>query len=89
MKKVSPDATIKEVLETAIDELVEKGIFWNEAGSQFEKLFILKALKKNQGILSHTARTMGVHRNTLTKKIREYAIDLKKYRQDKGGKNEK
>ena len=69
---------IKQVLEEIIDEMVGKGIFWTEAVAQFEKLFILRALKKSNGNLSHAAETMGVHRNTLSKKIREHRIDKKK-----------
>ncbi len=33
---------IKQVLEEIIDEMVAKGIYWTEAVSQFEKLFILR-----------------------------------------------
>ncbi len=36
---------IKDVLENVIDEMVSKGIFWHEAGSQFEKLFIIRVLR--------------------------------------------
>lgn len=66
---------IKDVLEAVIDEIVTKGILWPEAVAQFEKLFILRVLSQNNGNLSHAATTMGVHRNTLSKKIREHKID--------------
>ncbi len=69
---------IKQVLEEIIDEMVAKGIYWTEAVSQFEKLFILRALEENNGNLSRAAETMGVHRNTLSKKIREHGINKKK-----------
>jgi len=69
---------IKQVLEEVIDEMVGKGIFWTEAVSQFEKLFILRALEKSNGNLSRAAQTMGVHRNTLSKKLREHKIDKKR-----------
>jgi DNA-binding NtrC family response regulator len=69
---------IKQVLEEIIDEMVAKGIYWTEAVSQFEKLFILRALEKSDGNLSRAAETMGVHRNTLSKKLREHRIDKKK-----------
>ena len=66
---------IKQVLEEIIDEMVAKGIYWTEAVSQFEKLFILRALEKSNGNLSRAAETMGVHRNTLSKKLREHGIN--------------
>ncbi len=69
---------IKQVLEEIIDEMVAKGIYWTEAVSQFEKLFILRALEKSDGNLSRAAETMGVHRNTLSKKLREHRIEKKK-----------
>ena len=62
---------IKQVLEKLIDEMVAKGIYWSEAVSQFEKLFILRVLKETNGSLGRAAETMGVHRNTLSKKIQE------------------
>ncbi len=68
---------IKQVLEKLIDEMVAKGIYWSEAVSQFEKLFILRVLKETNGSLSRAAETMGVHRNTLSKKIREHGIEKK------------
>ena len=69
---------IKQVLEEIIDEMVAKGIYWTEAVAQFEKLFILRALEESNGNLSRAAETMGVHRNTLSKKIREHGINKKK-----------
>ncbi len=69
---------IKQVLEKLIDEMVAKGIYWSEAVSQFEKLFILRVLKETNGNLSRAAETMGVHRNTLSKKIREHGIETKR-----------
>ncbi len=69
---------IKQVLEEIIDEMVAKGIYWTEAVSQFEKLFILRALEKSNGNLSRAAETMGVHRNTLSKKLREHGINRKR-----------
>lgn len=69
--------TIREVLEGLIDELVSKGILWNEAVAEFEKLYILRVLRECQGSVSRAAERMGVHRNTLSKKVRDYEIDRK------------
>ena len=68
---------IKDKLEEVIDEMVSKGIYWSEAASQFEKLFILRALQDSNGNLSRAAEIMGVHRNTVSKKIRQHAIGKK------------
>ena len=69
---------IKQDLEEIIDVMVGKGIYWTEAVAQFEKLFILRALEKSNGNLSRAAETMGVHRNTLSKKLREHGINKKR-----------
>ena len=78
MQQKRTKATIKEVLEELIDELVSKGILWSAAVAVFEKLYILRALRECRGNVSRASETIGVHRNTLSKKIREYGIDRKK-----------
>lgn len=76
MKGLKP--RIKDVLESVIDEMVSKGIYWTEALSQFEKMFILRVLEQTNGNLGRAARTMGIHRNTLSRKIREHEVNTSK-----------
>ncbi len=66
--------TIREFLEEAVDEMVLKGIYWPEAVTEFEKLFITRVLDAAHGNLSLAAERMGVHRNTLSKKMKQYNI---------------
>jgi DNA-binding NtrC family response regulator len=66
-------------LETLIDEMLEGQILLDEALSEFEKLYIKKALAKNQQHLSKTAVVLGIHRNTLAKRVASYD------RQDRNG----
>jgi DNA-binding protein Fis len=66
--------TIRDVLEGVISELVDMGILWPEAVVEFEKIFILKVLMKSRGNLGRAAGIMGVHRNTLSKKMKEHGI---------------
>ena len=63
-----------EKLERLIDEMVEKGIRFPEATREFERRFISKVLSKSDGNLSKTADALGVHRNTLSRKIAEYHL---------------
>lgn len=67
--------TIKDMLEQVIEEVVGKGLYWPEVSGEFEKLFILQALRLSGGSVCRAAELMGVHRNTLSKKIREHRID--------------
>jgi DNA-binding NtrC family response regulator len=66
-------------LETLIDEMLEGQILLDEALSEFEKLYIKKALAKNKEHLSRTAIILGIHRNTLAKRVALYN------RQDRNG----
>jgi len=59
-------------LETLIDEMLEGQILLDEALSEFEKVYIKKALTKNKQHLSKTAVILGIHRNTLAKRVALY-----------------
>jgi DNA-binding PucR family transcriptional regulator len=59
-------------LEKLIDEMLDGGILLSEASAEFEKLYIKKAFLRNQGHLSKTARSLGIHRNTLSKRVAAY-----------------
>lgn len=78
-RPVARKPTIREMLEQVIEEVVGKGLFWPEVFSEFEKMFILQALRLSGGNVSRAAELMGVHRNTLSKKLREHKIDRSKY----------
>jgi DNA-binding NtrC family response regulator len=59
-------------LESLIDEMLEGHILLDEALCEFEKLYIKKALAKNKQHLSNTAVVLGIHRNTLAKRVATY-----------------
>ncbi|MBK9154123.1 MAG: helix-turn-helix domain-containing protein [Chloracidobacterium sp.] len=59
-------------MKSMIDELVKSRILLNEAVGEFEKLYIQSALERNSGHLSKTADVLGIHRNTLAKRVSEY-----------------
>jgi DNA-binding PucR family transcriptional regulator len=59
-------------LENLIDEMLDGRILLAEALGEFEKLYIKKAFLRNQGHLSKTARALGIHRNTLSKRVATY-----------------
>lgn len=47
-----------------------------DAKEKFEKEYIMKALKKNEKNVSHTARDLEIERTNLHRKINQYNIDL-------------
>jgi DNA-binding NtrC family response regulator len=55
--------------------MVERGILFDEAVNEFEKRFIRRALDRSRGNQSRAARLLGIHRNTLSRKIELYKID--------------
>ena len=64
--------TLKERMERFCREAVDKGILFQEALDQFERCFITEALRRNNGSITRTAAALGIHRNTLSKKLREW-----------------
>jgi DNA-binding protein Fis len=64
--------SLKERLEIICKEMVEKGILFPEAMSQFEQCFIAEVMRRNSGNLIRTAASLRIHRNTLSKKVRNH-----------------
>ena len=65
---------ISDRLERLVEEMVDKGVVFDDAVREFEKRFIASVLTKSQGSLTKTAEALGMHRNTLTRKLGEYKI---------------
>jgi Fis family transcriptional regulator len=65
---------LREQLERLVDEMVTKGIRFEEAQREFEKKFIMQVLAKADGNLGKAADLLGIHRNTLTRKMTEYQL---------------
>ena len=61
--------SVKEKLELLVTEMIEKRILLDEAVDAFEKRFIQAALTQTKGNQSRAAEVLGVHRNTLNRKI--------------------
>ena len=65
---------IADRLEKLVEEMVEHGVYFEDAVREFEKRFISRMLGKNDGSLTKTADALGIHRNTLTRKMDGYKI---------------
>jgi len=65
---------VKEQLEMLVGQMVERGILLEEAVVEFEKKFIKRALERANGNQSRAAKFLGIHRNTLSRKVGEYKI---------------
>jgi DNA-binding NtrC family response regulator len=65
---------IAERLEKLVEEMVDRGVQFDDAVHEFERRFIVRVLGQCDGSLTKTACTLGMHRNTLTRKMGEYKI---------------
>ena len=65
---------MNERLERLIQEMVEKGIRFSDANREFERRFISRVVVDSDGNLSKAAETLGIHRNTLSRKMAELRI---------------
>ena len=65
---------MNERLERLIEEMVAKGIRFPDATREFEKRFITRVLAASDGNLSKAADVLGLHRNTLSRKLAEHRI---------------
>lgn len=65
---------MREALEHLVEEMVTKGIRYEDALHEFEKKFIAQVLEKTDGNLCQAATLLGIHRNTLSRKMTEYRL---------------
>jgi DNA-binding NtrC family response regulator len=66
---------VKEKLESLVTEMIERRIYLGEAVNEFERKFIQTALTKTRGNQTKAAEFLGVHRNTLNRKIVQHKLN--------------
>jgi len=74
-----PDQTLNGRLFQIVDELVRRGVTLEQARREFERQFIVASLKSNRGNFCRSARSLGVHRNTLRNKVSDLGIGSEDY----------
>lgn len=65
---------MKDQLEGLVSQMVEHGILFDEAVGEFEKRFIKRVLDRVRGNRSRAADVLGIHRNTLSRKLVDYKL---------------
>lgn len=76
---------MKDTFDALIDHLVNGGFFMEEAVEILEKGMIERALQRNENNQSLASKALGIHRNTLLRKMVVYAIDGKRPRRKNSG----
>jgi DNA-binding NtrC family response regulator len=61
-------------MDRLVSEMLDKGVHYDDARREFEKMFIARALQRTKGNVGDAADLMGIHRNTIARKISEYRI---------------
>jgi DNA-binding protein Fis len=65
----APPLRFKERMEMLCTEMIDKGILFSEAMEQFERCFITEIMRRNKGSILKASAKLGIHRNTLSKKV--------------------
>ncbi|MGH9357444.1 MAG: helix-turn-helix domain-containing protein [Terriglobia bacterium] len=66
---------MKDQLDALINQMIEHGVHYEDAISEFQKRFLKKVLEKHDGNKSKAAEILGIHRNTLSRKVEEIRLN--------------
>jgi len=67
---------MKQTIEGLAQQLMAGGFFLEEAVEMLEKAVLVRALDKTAGNQCAASKLLGIHRNTLQKKMRAYKLDV-------------
>ena len=70
---------IRPRLEAVIEDMLDGHILLDEALEEFEKLYIEKAFTRNKKRITLTAAALGMHRNTISKRVSVYRAQDRKH----------
>jgi len=65
---------IRDDLVALVEQMISRGIRFEDAQREFERTFISRALVKTNFNVGRAAKVTGLHRNTVSRKISEYRI---------------
>ena len=66
-----------KLLDQLVAEMVARGVHFEDAQREFEKRFLTQLMHKCEGNLTKTADALGVHRNTLARKMSTLKIKMR------------
>jgi DNA-binding NtrC family response regulator len=65
---------VREQLDSLVQQMLDRGVRYEDARREFEKVFITRALQRSKGSVGEAAELLGLHRNTVARKMAEYRI---------------
>jgi Fis family transcriptional regulator len=81
----APQSLPCEQLNSAVCAMIESRMTRDQATQALERIYLVQMLKQCRGNQCKAARQAGVHRNTLSRAIKEYQLDMDKISQISGG----
>jgi len=76
---------MQDTFERIVDHLLEGGFFLEEAVEILERTIIARAIERTEGNRCAASKLLGIHRNTLQRKIVEYHLDGQRPRKNPSG----
>lgn len=68
---------MKNQLEELVQQMLERGVRFEDARREFERCFIDGALARSRGNVGRAAELLGMHRNTLARKAGTHHLGRK------------
>jgi Fis family transcriptional regulator, factor for inversion stimulation protein len=66
---------VRDQLEALINQMIEKGVLYDDAIGEFQSRFIRVVMERTNGNQSKAAKALGIHRNTLGRKVGELGLN--------------
>jgi DNA-binding NtrC family response regulator len=65
---------MRDDLAALVQQMIDKGIRYEDAQKEFERVFLARVLAKTDYNVCKAAKITGLHRNTLSRKISAHRI---------------
>jgi len=68
---------MKQTFDRLVDDLMDRGFFLEQAVEILERTLIARALDRTGGNRSAASKLLGIHRNTLQRKMLDFKLERK------------
>jgi DNA-binding NtrC family response regulator len=65
---------MRDDLAALVQQMIDRGILFEDAQREFERVFLTRALAKTNYNVCRAAKMTGLHRNTLSRKMASHKI---------------
>lgn len=69
---------MREDLDRLIAQMVDTGVHFDDAQREFERRFIARVVTACDGNICRAAEALGMHRNTLSRKVTALKIKVRR-----------